>query len=407
MYATRLAGVIVAAGLLPVGGLADEPDDFGSWLASGDAGLSARYRYEHVDQENIADEADASTLSLRLNYKTGRWQGWSAFVEFDYVAHVLLRDFNSGGGTSPDKSRFPVVADPKGADLNQLYADYKADNWSVRIGRQRILLDNHRFVGNVGWRQNPQTYDALTFTTGAIPNTTLQYSYVAEVRRIFGERSPGGSDASNHHLLNASIALDEDWTLVPYAYLLDYEDAARFNASSSTFGIRLAGGFPAGEGRLALVGEIATQSEAGDSALDYDADYVHAELMWAADAGLTLGVSFESLGSDNGVAAFQTPLATAHRFQGWADLFLTTPAGGVEDLYFTAKFKARDWNLTGIYHDFSAESGGGDYGDEFDVSVGRSFAGRYNLLFKGAFFSGDLPGFPDTDKFWIMFSAHF
>ena len=41
------------------------------------------------------------------------------------------------------------------------------------------------------------------------------------------------------------------------------------------------------------------------------------------------------LGGDNGSGnrAFQTPLATKHAFQGWADQFLTTPADGIEDAY--------------------------------------------------------------------------
>jgi hypothetical protein len=409
MNAKRIAGLMIAAvSLVPLSGLAEEADDFGSWLASGDASLAARYRFEHVDQENITEKADASTLRLRLNYKTGQWNGWSAFAEYDYVAHVLLRDFDSDADTSPNKTQFPVVADPKGSDLNQLYFDYKkSDDWFVRIGRQRILLDNQRFVGGVGWRQNEQTYDGLTLNTSAISNTTLQYTYVAEVRRIFGERSPGGSDDSQHHLLNAKIKLNDSWSATPYAYLLDYQDVTRFGASSTTIGVRVAGSVAVGEGKLALVGEFATQSDAGDNPANYDADYIHAEAMWAIGGGMTLGASYESLGSDNGVASFQTPLATGHKFQGWADRFLSTPSGGVEDLYFTAKYKAGDWNLTGVYHDFSVETGAGDYGDEIDISAGRSFGGRYGILFKGAFFSGDMAGFPDTDKFWIMLTASY
>ncbi len=51
----------------------------------------------------------------------------------------------------------------------------------------------------------------------------------------------------------------------------------------------------------------------------------------------TLGVGYELLGSDDGVAAFQTPLATLHKFNGFADQFLVTPAGGLQDIYFYAK----------------------------------------------------------------------
>ena len=38
-------------------------------------------------------------------------------------------------------------------------------------------------------------------------------------------------------------------------------------------------------------------------------------------------------GAPTGGLAFVTPLATLHKFQGWADKFLATPASGIEDAY--------------------------------------------------------------------------
>ncbi len=71
-----------------------------------------------------------------MNYKSGGWRGWTDFGEFDYVGHFLFKAFNSGGGTSPGRVEYPVVADPKGADLNQLYLDYNGIvRMRVRLGR--------------------------------------------------------------------------------------------------------------------------------------------------------------------------------------------------------------------------------------------------------------------------------
>jgi hypothetical protein len=401
--------------------LADESNTLGDAITSGKAGVNVRARYENVDHELFTEKADALTARLRLNYRTGQWNGLSAFAEYDYVFH-LLDDFNSGAGTSPGRGQYPVVADPEGADLNQLYLDYEMnDDSKFRFGRQRILLDNQRFVGGVGWRQNEQTYDALTFSSKAIARTALQYSYVANVRRIFGERTAAGSDKSNHHLFNAKITLNDSWSVVPYYYLLDYSFTApvdpdpwvlnelrRALSSTATAGVRVAGSVKAGEGKIALVAELATQSDAGDNPTSYDADYAHVSAMWVAKNGLSLGVAYESLGSDSSnQQSFRTPLATGHAFQGWADRFLATPTAGVNDLYATVKYKAGNWNLTGVYHDFSAETGSGDYGQEFDLSAGTKISENYGLLFKGAFFSGDATGFPDTNKFWIMFTANY
>ncbi len=386
---------------------AEDGDDFASALASGDASIGIRYRYEFVDQDGVADDANASTARLRFNYRTGDWRGWSAFGEFDHVFHVLLRDFNSDGGTSPGRTQYPVVADPSGSDLNQLYTDYSnSDDWNLRIGRQRILLDNQRFVGGVGWRQNEQTYDGVTYSFNATPNTSFSYTYMSWVRRIFGDDVPAGKDDVSNHIFNGRIKIGDNWTATPYVYYLDYDEITRAANSTVTAGLRFTGSVETGEGDLALAAEFATQSDAADNPVSYDANYWHLNAAWAVSEDLTIGLGYESLGADGATGqSFRTPLATLHAFQGWADRFLGTPPGGVDDLMFTAKWKVDGWMLTGIYHDFSAETGGGDYGSEIDVSAGRNLGERYGLLLKAAFFSGDAPGFPDTTKVWLQLTA--
>ena len=198
---------------------------------------------------------------------------------------------------------------------------------------------------------------------------------------------------------------------MPYFYLLDYKDASFVDSSTTTAGVRLAGSFKAGDGKVTYLGELATQSDAGDSTDNYDADYLHVNGMWTMDNGMSLGLGFESLGADSTAGeAFRTPLATGHAFNGWADQFLGTPAAGLDDLYFTVKAKAGKWNLTGVYHDFSSETGSDDYGKELDISAGISLGKGYGLLLKGAFFSHDSSS-PlnkvDTDKIWVMLTASY
>lgn len=387
--------------------VADEGNDLVTALTSGKTGINVRARYEGVDKDNPLKDANALTARLRLNYKTGEWQGWSAFAEYDHVFHVL-RDFNAGGGTTPAKDGvYQTVADPKGSDLNQLYLDYSvSEDWKLRIGRQRVLLDNQRFVGGVGWRQNEQTYDAFAVSSSAIRKTALTYAYVGQVRRIFGQTSAAGSMNVDTHLLNAKVTINDSWSVTPYYYYIDNQDAAA--TSTGTLGARLAGNVKVGEGKIGLVAELATQSDAGNNPVSYDADYAHLSALWSMENGLSLGLGYESLGTDSSnFESFRTPLATLHAFQGWADMFLSTPDAGIDDLYLTAKFKAGKWNLTGVYHDFSAETGSFDYGTELDVSAGTKISKNYGLLFKGAFFSTDSLSYVDTNKFWIMFTANY
>ena len=387
---------------------AEEAGSFAEAFSAGKAGLNIRPRYEHVDIDGVALKADAVTARLRLNFRTAEWKRLSAFGEYDYVFGILT-DYNSGAGTSPDKTDFPLVADPKGSDLNQLYLDYQMNEESkFRFGRQRIILDNQRFVGGVGWRQNEQTFDALTFTTKAIGRTDLSASYIAYVRRIFGETVPAGKSNVDTLLLNAKIALTDSWSLTPYYYYIDDKDIASF--STSTAGVRLTGGLKAGEGKVNLVAEFATQSDVADNPVSYDAQYFNVGGTWVMDNGLSLGLAYESLGGDASElgAMFRTPLATLHAFQGWADKFVLTPSEGINDLYATVKYKAGKWNLTGVYHGFSSEAGSGDFGTEFDLSAGTKISENYGILFKGAFFSADSDSFySDTSKFWIMFTANY
>ena len=408
-YNAHLA--LLAGLLIPfAGAVAEDEDasDFASAITSGKASISGRYRYEHVDQDNALKDANASTLRLRLNYRTGQWKGWSAFAEFDHVFHVLIDDFNSGGGTSPNRGEYSVVADPKGSDLNQLYFDLDPnDDWKYRFGRQRILLDNQRFVGGVGWRQNEQTYDALTLNTGAIQKTKLSYSYLNRVRRIFGQSVPAGKERLDGHLLNAKISFSDEFSLTPYLYSLDYADAVA--NSSLSVGARAAGNHPFGSGKFNWLAEYARQSDTGDNPTNYDADYLHLTAAYAAGNGMILGLGYEILGADSSAGvAFSTPLATLHAFNGWADQFLSTPAAGLEDFYVSFKFKVAKWNLTAIYHDFSSDTGSFNYGDEIDLSGALKLSDRYSLLLKAALFSADSSS-PltnvDTNKYWVMFTA--
>ena len=136
-----MRGLVILLAVLAVTPVAAEDDDeLTAALRSGTAGIEVRARYEQVEQDGFDDNAQATATRLRLNYRTGQWQNWSGFVEFDHVFNVVSTDYDSGAGTSPRKAgAFPVIADPTGSDLNQLYLDYKPNaEWQWRLGRQRI-----------------------------------------------------------------------------------------------------------------------------------------------------------------------------------------------------------------------------------------------------------------------------
>lgn len=404
-----LACCVLSAVFLACGHAQDAPPhSFATAVSNGNIGVDLRYRYEHVDQDSFADTAEASTLRLRLNYETLPFFDFQGFIEFDYVAELLVDDYNSGGGTSPGRTQFPVVADPDGADLNQLFVDFNGiQDTALRLGRQRILLDNQRFIGGVGWRQNEQTYDGATLKFTGMQNTSIHYSYLTRVNRIFGDASPVGRNDSNTHLLNAKLSLPETWTLTAYAYRIDDDDVAAF--STLTFGARVAGTVPVGERRVSVGGEYASQSDVAHAPVDYRAAYYRFDAAMPLTDIVSASIGVESLGGDRdaGGKAFRTPLATLHAFQGWSDQFLNTPDAGVDDVFVTVDVNPAPWKLSATWHQFGAADGGGDWGSEFDMSAAYKFAERYSLLLKTAVFNADDPAFSDTRKFWLMLTASY
>lgn len=399
----RPLGLALAVALAAIGHeSATAADTLAAAFSDGDFGLGFRYRLESVDQEGFEEDALASTLRTRLNFKSGDWRALSLFLEFDYVAEVLANDYNAGAGNTPDRTEYPVVADPEGPDLNQAYLQFRLPAGVLAAGRQRIIYDNARFIGNVGWRQNEQTFDAASYRYQA-GIMDLQLAYIDQVNRIFGRDVPDGQHGHNTWLFNVAAKIGELGTLSGYYYDIDDEYTAAF--STRSFGARFGGS----SGKFSWSLEYARQDDAHANPVDYQADYARVDL--SVNLGsVTPYVGFESLGGDSmrSGAAFRTPLATLHAFNGWADLFLNTPNAGLEDAFVGAKGAIGQWKWDVIYHDFSAESGSGGFGSELDASLSRNFLEHYSALFKAAWFNADSGApYPDVTKLWLMLTADF
>ena len=360
--------------------------------------FAARLRYEMVEQDNIAASADAVTARVRAGLEL-KASGFFVLGEVESTLG-LVNDYNDTipkDGVEP----FPIVGDPQNLELNRLQVGYMKNGTGVTLGRQRIILDNARFVGNVGWRQNEQTYDAVR-GQAKLGQFTLDATYAIDQRTVFGVDSPNEHFEGDFAFVNGGI----DTKLVDgkvFAYLLDYDTRLAF--SSQSYGFLVTGelAVPA-VGKLTGLLSYAAQDDMGGNPVDYSADYLNAQL-GLGFSGFTVTAGYEELGSDDGIAAFQTPLATLHAFNGWADLFLTTPATGLRDYYAGVSKTLAVAFLPGlkvdvIYHEFDSDFGGIEYGSEWDASVGFRL-GPVNLMAKYANY--DRSAFAvDTEKFWLQ-----
>lgn len=385
-------------------------DAFDLLVSGGKADFDLRYRYESVKQDGKPLTAGANTLRFRLGLASGEVAGFSGFLELDHNEALGEQRYDD---TRNGLTDYPVIADPEGTDLNQAYLQYLGPSeMLVRVGRQRINIDNQRFVGSSDWRQNEQTFDAFRIETKRLKGATFDYIFVDRVDRVFGPDSgtPPATLASSSHFLNMKVTSLPVGAIVAYGYFLDFQDAPQF--SSDSMGARYEGKWKLGEGWSFGWGlEYARQQDAGENPASVDAHYGLLDLHLQT-ANIDFFVGQETLSGERGTfaandnPAFQTPLATLHKWQGWADKFPTTPPAGMEDTYVGFNTKLAGWNWQATWHDFSADATELHYGSEIDLAVRRKFAERYDLLLKYADYAAD-DGFTNTRKLWVQFGATF
>lgn len=405
----------LSACFLALPALAEGPGDM---FRDGTFTGEMRYRYEIVDQDGpapVTEHAKAGTLRANIGFKTAAYQGFQTFLEAQMVKTIGADDFNDSVN---GKARFPVVADPDNSQINQAWLSWSGiKGLEVKAGRQAINLDNQRFIGSVDWRQNDQTFDSLLLNVTAVEKANFTYGYIDHVNRIFGDDHPLGDLRSDSHIFNASYIFSDAFKLTGYAYWLDFDRLA--TRSSRTIGLRATGRTKIDElWQFSYEAEAARQSDFGVNTAHYSESYFHIAPSVAVK-GWTITGGYEFMGGD-GTNAFQTPLATLHKFNGWADKFLDTPAVGLEDVYVGASYKfsgdnsvLRGVNIGVSYHDFYADERG-DFGSEIDASIVKSFElpadfafKKLNLALKYADYNAEDAPYTDTQKVWFQVGLNF
>ncbi len=363
--------------------------------------LDVRYRFETVDEDGFAEDAEASTIRTRLGYTSRTYRQFYGKVEMEDVSDIGDDDYNS---TANGKVQFPVVADPDDTELNQAFVGWKGEHHGLeaRLGRQRIQLDNLRFIANVGWRQNEQTYDGLSFAAKPLPKLELYAAHLSQVNKIFGAHHPNPLFARQD--LNAWV-LEGDWQTPPgkvglFGHWLEFEDVPA--SSHRNVGVRFHGkrklrGDEGPSLRYRIVFADQTDFADGDAAIDVG--YVHGEIgVDFAPVGVLLG--YELL-EGNGSYGFSTPLATLHAWNGWVDRFLNTPPDGLRDVYLVLSASPGAWKVAGNYHIYDADVGGADYGKEVGLVASRPFCKTFSFTLKAADYSTDGFG-ADVRKIWVV-----
>lgn len=428
-----------ALALLPLTGSAKTLTEA---LSTGKTTLNERLRFESVDDEAFTGEAEAMTLRTRLAYETAPYAAFTALIEMEDI-HTIggLNSYQLPAPPIPVATGDAVIADPELTELNRVQLRYRGiPRLDLTLGRQRLMYDNHRFIGNVGFRQDEQTFEAFSALYNGIPNWLINYAFID---RVTGIGSVFNADV-NDQLFNIAYSGFVAGKITAYSYELKNEEtnlsllnpALRYDSNDS-LGLRFDGGYilPLTVPLRALYrAEYAQQEVKLKTGESYDTDYrlLEAGLMWTFGTyALTPMIGDEILGADEsrrsspgvdtGLYAFQTPYATKHAFNGWVDQFLVTPNQGLDDRYVSLAFdiNAYTTKILLAYHDYQSNvnsaplNGQIDFGSETNIQVMKTFGANWTVGAKyGQFKQANtsnvaVSGKKDADKVWAWAELNF
>jgi len=396
----------IALGAIPVTAEETEKTDGNlvEAITKGTFKLNLRYRYEDVDQDGFDKRGQASTLRTMAGYKTGTWKGLEVYLEFEDIRDLgFSNDHNNAGAGSlwNGVTDRPVIPDAPVTEVNQAYLGWSPiKTLPFRFGLQEVVIDNSRFIGNVGWRQNHQSFEAARVAFNGVKNLKLDFSYIGRQHNVLG----GSQPMSTSHL-SAAYTFGKIGTVKAYGLLLDYEREALLGLNSTTYGAFFEGKAKLSDS-LSLIYrlEYAHQTDTNNPN-HIDAGYGRVDF-GVKISKVTLAAGYEVLGGSAENGQFRTPLATLHKFNGWADKFLNTPTNGLQDLSLSVTAVLGKFKLLGIYHDFSADTGGFDWGTEIDAAVIYTAPWKQQFAIKFAGYSATDHA-SDTDKVWIWTSWGF
>jgi len=408
-------------------------------IKAGKPMTSFRARYENVDQDGKSDNANAGTLRSLIGWQTAPFNNFSFAAQLINVSRIddnYYTGYQTAQGHAVPSSRknFPVVADPNDTDINQLFVDWTGiRDTKVRLGRQSVKLDNVRFIGNVEFRQVMQVFDGIAVENKSLPDTELYFAYFDKLKQISTLNRNGDIG-----IAHATYRFTPSESLTGYGYLQDMEHNGQnvvndqtgaitgtglADNSNQTYGLRADGSHKLNDDwKFLYTAEYAKQDDYNGGSSLIDAHYYNL----GAGAGFGnwyLRLNQELLSSNDGRYGFQTPMGTNHLFQGWADVFLTTPKQGIRDTYFSFGGKVMDIQLLGEYHWLDADENfrtgigatGDSYGKELDVSAAYAYDKNWNGKLEYANYQADdcyvtagactannaKRSYRDTEKLWL------
>jgi len=354
--------------------------------------LRPRFEARHGYKTLASPEDDAATFvsqraRINLNYSSEK------FNVFFSLQNVRVW----GDVSTLSKS------DKYGITFHEAWAQYFFNpRFSVKLGRQEIIYDDHRIFGSVGWAQQARSHDALILKikTGEKGKLDLGFALNANGETLFDEAYAVNQYKSfqyawYHTVFNENLALSLLFLNngLPYDRINGSEDIEQKTTYSQTIGGRLTynkGIFNVDGATYIQTGK--SPNSAKNNKVDLSAYYFTVNARFKITDNFSLGAGGEFLsGNDQGSSntknkAFTPFYGTNHKFNGWMDYFYVgnhIGSVGLIDINAPIAYKKNKFSAVLIPHFFSAQgsvlntdnSKADSYlGTEVDLVLG------YNLL---------------------------
>jgi hypothetical protein len=285
--------------------------------------------------------------------------------------------------------------DKNGVALHEAWGEaLLSDKFSVKLGRQEIVYDDHRIFGNVGWAQQGRSHDAMV--AKYIPNTKNRFDFG------FAYNANTETLAQETYAVNQYKAFQYVWyngqidkvglSLLLLNNGMEYLELGNQEiAYSQTFGPRLT----YKTGNLGL--DAAAYLQSGKIAKnDVSSSYFTANANYKINDNFNAVAGFEYLSgkdmndSSTKVKSFNPLYGTNHKFNGWMDYFYVgnhINSVGLTDIYFTLSYQKNKFSANVTPHFFNASgdiySGlnkqNNKLGTEIDFSLGYKVANNINF----------------------------
>jgi hypothetical protein len=349
-------------------------------LSEGTYGGGVRYRFDNLKQDNAPKDAHASTLRTNLNFATLPFHGFSGYVEL-YDNTSLGKDmyFSIQNAGDQDSVGRPLIADPEGRGLNEVYARYAnkdAFDSTITVGRQLFTMNDEVFLTASRYRQNNNRFDVASFEAKPIEGLLFQYGYIWNHIDVFDF-----DNGMSTHVANLKFGKKDLGSIAVHGQVLDYDSEGLTGRDVTTYGLRIEGPFKI-DGDLSIIYEadVAKQTDSGDNTLDIDADYLMARVGVSYQKWyVSLGYRSQSGADSSSALPFEASwLGYPWPWRGNTEQLVLTPNDGLKTIMLWAggaipAVSGLSFDL--FYFKFDSDVNSVDYGSEVSGAL------NYNMPF--------------------------